>query len=199
MLFELNVHNKKGSMASSGLLNRVFYEYFFLIRPDEKTIQMVLEGKRKINELIGISKENQYSVPHLSLFKLIRYKCSDELIIQKGSTALKNCAGFRMAFDGCDVFVHGNVSRSLVLKITDPQPILNLNKSLLNEFDLQGGRFSPHITIAKSVPLKDFNKLSGSLNQFNYKGEFFCDKVTVLKKVVGEDTQYNKFHELQLN
>lgn len=178
---------------------KTFYEYFFLISTDESTRKIVQLNKSRVNELIDLPKENLRSIPHLSLFKLVINRGTDDLIIRKAATALKHTARFTVAIDGSEVYVHGNVARSLVLKIKDPQPIITLNKSLMSEFNLRSGRFSPHITIARSIPINEFNKLSGSLSQFNYKGEFVCNKITVLRKVIDKDSKYQLLHELYLN
>jgi 2'-5' RNA ligase len=185
---------------SSGQLN-IFgedvYEYFFLIQPDQKTEKEVKLYKRIVNGYIHLSAENRWSVPHLSLFKCTANCSMDEAIISKASQALKNVEGFKVKLDGVDVYHHGLIKKSLVLKVKNPAPIKSLNKSLSEEFKGPSDKLSPHITIVRAIPTNDFKKLN-SLEQFNYKGEFDCKKVTILKKMVGSDKNYVVLHEAAL-
>lgn len=181
------------------LFNEETYEYFFLIQPDQRTEKEVKLYKRIMNSSIHLSKENLWSVPHLSLFKWKANYSMDEFVIRKATQALKNVEGFKVKLDGLDVYSHGHVKKSLVLKVKNPAPIKSVNKSLLDEFKFNSHKISPHITIAKSIPVSDFNKLSYSLEQFNYRGEFLCNKITILKKMLGEDKNYVVLHEAVLN
>src|SRR6185437_14642146 len=46
------------------------FEYFFLISPSLRIKEIIAEKKRLLNREIGISKENLYSIAHVSLFKI---------------------------------------------------------------------------------------------------------------------------------
>lgn len=184
--------------AQLNLFHQEMYEYFFLIQPDQKTEKEVKLYKRIVNSSIRMSRENLWSVPHLSLFKWTTNYNMDDYIIDKASKALKNISGFKVKLDGVDVYHHGHVKRSVVLKVKNPEPIRSVNRSLGNEFQFQNRRISPHISIVRSIPLQDFNKIT-PLNQFDYKGEFLCNKITILKKMIGEDKTYVMLHEAELN
>ncbi|PBQ32986.1 hypothetical protein CNR22_14780 [Sphingobacteriaceae bacterium] len=179
------------------LFSDELYEYFFLIQPDQKTEKEVKLYKRIVNSSIHLSAENLWSVPYLSLFKWTVNYSMDEFIIRKTTEALKNTEGFKIKLDGVDVYHHGQVKKSLVLKIKNPAPIKSVNRSLLEEFKCNAHKISPHITIVKSIPNIDFKKLN-SLDQFDYKGEFDCNKITILKKMIGSDQKYVVLHEAAL-
>jgi 2'-5' RNA ligase len=181
------------------LFNEEMHEYFFLIQPDPKTEKEVKLYKRIVNSSIHLSKENLWSAPHLSLFKWTVNCSMDDFIICKTDKALKDIAGFKVQLDGVGVYSHGNIKKSLVLKIKNPEPIRSVNKSLVHAFNFRSRKISPHITIVSSIPVTDFNKLAYSLNQFNYKGEFLCNKITILKKIHGENKNYIVLHEAALN
>ena len=180
------------------LFSEEIHEYFFLIQPDQKTEKEVKLYKRIVNSSIHLSPENLWSVPHLSLFKWTTSAGIDDYIIQKTEKALKDRKGFKVELDGLDVYAHGNIKRSLVLKVKNPQPIMSVNKSLTSEFKFRPHKIRPHISIVRSINVNDFDKLS-SLNQFDYKGEFTCNKITILKKVLGQDQKYVTLHEAVLN
>lgn len=175
------------------------FEYFFLIQPDQKTDKEVRSYKMTLNDAIALSKENLWSVPHLSLFKWQVNGVNDNYIIEKTSKALKNVPGFKVKLGGVDIYTHGPSKRSLVLKVDNPDPIRAVNRSLVNEFHFQEHAIQPHITIARSIPVNEFNKLGYRFNQFNYKGEFYCNKISILKKRIGEDKRYVLLHEQKLN
>jgi len=175
------------------------YEYFFLIRPDQKTDKEVKLYKRIVNSSIHLSYENLWSVPHLSLFKWKANGSMDDFIIEKTTKALKDTTGFTVKLDGIDIYHHGSVKKSLVLKVKNPEPIRIVSKSLVNAFKFQSRKISTHITIVRSIPVEEFDKLSYSLIQFDYKGEFWCNKITILKKMAGRDKNYVVLREVVLN
>jgi 2'-5' RNA ligase len=180
------------------LFSNEVHEYFFLIQPDQKTEKEVKLYKRIVNSSIHLSNENLLSVPHLSLFKWATSSSLDDYIIQKTEKALKNKGEFKIKLDGLDVYSHGSIRKSLVLKVKDPQPIESVNRSLTNEFRFKPHKIRPHISIVRSIPVNDFEKIS-PLEQFDYKGEFTCNKITVLKKAGGQDQKYVVLHEAPLN
>jgi 2'-5' RNA ligase len=175
------------------------HEYFFLIQPDLKTEREVKFYKRIVNGSIPLSKENLWSIPHLSLFKRTVNYSMDDHIIRQTTKALEGKRRFMIRLDGLDVYNHGNIKRSLVLKVKNPTPIRSINRSLREVFKFRVPEISPHITIVRSIPLNEFNKIVRSLDQFNYRGEFFCNKITILKKVAGLDKNYKVLYEADLN
>lgn len=175
------------------------YEYFFLIQPDKITDREVRLYKRIVNSSIYLSYENLWSVAHLSLFKWRVNYSVDAFIIEKLTKALEGIGGFMIKLDGLEIFHHRSEKRSLVLKVKNPESIQIVSKILEKEFKFRERSSSPHITIVRSIPVKEFDKLGNSLNQFDYKGEFLCNKITILKKQVGQDKHYVVLHEAMLN
>lgn len=174
------------------------FEYFFLIQPDPGTDRAVRSYKQVLNETIPLSSENLWSVPHLSLFKWQVNSGMDDYIIRKTTEALSGAGGFVVRMGGLDIYTHGPDKRSLVLRVDNPDAVKTLNRSLIREFQLREFVWQPHITIARSIPTTDFNKLGYKFNQFNYKGEFYCNKVVILKKKIGEGEKYILLHEARL-
>jgi 2'-5' RNA ligase len=181
------------------LFSQEIHEYFFLIRPDPKTEREVRLYKHMVGGSIPLSLENRWSAPHLSLFKWTTGAGMEEEIIRKTGKALQHREGFTVQLDGLDVYTHGNIKKTLVLKVKDPGPIVSVNQSLVSAFRFRPGGIRPHITIVQSIPVNQFHKISCSLSQFDYRGEFSCNKITILKKVIGEDPKYRLFHEARLN
>lgn len=184
--------------AQLNLFEEEGYEYFFLIQPDAKLDREVRSYKRLLNEKITLSDDNLYAVPHLSLFKWQVNTSMDQYIIQKTTEALHSLGGFMIRLGGVDVFTHGPEKRSLVLKVDNAETVKGLSRSLIHTFKFREHNWQPHITIARSIPTADFNKLNYKFNQFNYKGEFYCDRVVILKKPMGEGKKYVLLHEARL-
>lgn len=175
------------------------HEYFFLIRPDEWTIRQVKLYREKLNAIIVLSDENLYSAPYLSLFKHHFHQPVDRIITTRSRAGISDITPIKIVIEGCEVFAHGNISRSVVLKIKHPEPLVQLRRSLMSQFSLPPAKVTPHITIAKSIRLDDFNKISDVLPEFNFQNEFVCDKITILKKIVGETKNYQLFQQVGLS
>ncbi len=176
------------------------HEYFITISPDQRTSERVKLSKMAFNNLIALSQENLWSVPHLSLFRFQAPFNSDEAVIRKMNRVLAGAGSFKVEVGGLDVLDHGNVKKTIVYKIRDAEKIKSLQSSISKEFRYRSpSKFTPHITIARNIPMPDFNRLVHSLKHFDYKGEFMCHKITVLKKVLGESKTYSLFYEAKLN
>jgi 2'-5' RNA ligase len=179
------------------LFNEPFFEYFFLIGPDEETMKAVRELKQLLHDRIVLSWANLNSKPHLTLLEFRTTESAEEEIIRKSIAALSEHSAFPVALDGAMVFEHGRSSRSLVLKVADPKPVLETQALLKKALRLKRQRMTPHLTIARDIPLANFNKLE-SLDDFNYTGEFRCDRILLLKKPAAVKAAYTVLHEVLL-
>ena len=160
-----------------------FFEYFFIIPPDDKTTNHVKFLKRKLNKTISLSSENLFSKAHISLFKIHAKNSNDNHIINTTNEALQNNEKFRIKIKGIDIFNH-STSKSLVLQIENIDSITEIYKTLLYSFNIPFHQINPHITIARSISVQEFIIINQSLNEFNYTGEFTCERVRVLKRTI---------------
>jgi 2'-5' RNA ligase len=176
-------------------------DYFFLISPDQATSKGVRALKEKMYSRIQVSQASLRSLSHISVFKCRYPDNCEALLIGMAEGALKEINGFKVRLDGWDIYKHGQASRSLVLRIGDPGPIETLRRSLLKKFRFHDRRTVPHLTIARAVPTRNFNKVFSFLPEFDYRSEFFCDKVTILKKMVDgdKDQPYRVVHQALLS
>jgi 2'-5' RNA ligase len=174
-------------------------EYSWLIKPGDIVSQKTMCFKEVLQDSIGLSVFNRKSLPHISLVKKEYDYELDDFIRDKTINALKGIKSFKIVMGGAEVFKHGDVSRTLVLKVNDPEPIQKINKKIRAEFNFKQKKLLPHVTIARSIPLSDFNKLPTSLNEFDCRDEFICNKITILKKFTEESKGYDLFYEVQLN
>ncbi len=172
------------------------YEYFFLASPDVNIRAKVKNEKLKLHNEIGLNKENLYSVPHISLFKLQNYN-SEDTILPLMKKALSNVKSFMVEIKDLVVFDHGE-KKSIVLDFKNPDLLQEINNRILNEFLFKPNPFKPHLTIARSVPNKDFRRIK-DLRSYYVNGCFVCDSITILRKELGSKQKYETFGRIWLN
>lgn len=169
--------------------------YFIILSPIERVKEVVRAAKELLHHQIPLSVTNLKSIAHISLLKFTTTS-NDERIIQQIKSMLSSFSSFEIIVAGNTVFKHGDQSRSLVLKIDNPAPIHQLHLLLLSVFNPRSSKkITPHITIARSIPSEDFEKID--LTAFNYHDSFLCQEITVLKKEPG-DRQYRIFFKMPL-
>lgn len=178
------------------------YEYFILISPDHKVKQYVWNLKDKLNQKIGLTKENVSSMPHLSLMLLRKANIQDSTILEKTKRSLMEEPGFKIELRKATTSDHPEMN-DIILNVENPEPVKRIFKSLINQFE--PGRnhprfFAPHITIGKGIPKKDFENISSTLDEFDSKTDFLCRSVTILRRVVsrGEKSKYKMIGEVSL-
>jgi len=171
------------------------YEYFVLASPDVNIRSKVKNEKLKLHNEIGLNRENLHSVPHISLFKI---HCMDaDNIVNIIERALVNVKSFAVEINNLVVFDHGE-KKSIALDFKNPDAICEINKRILDQLMLKPGNFKPHLTIARSVPNKDFRKIK-DLKSYILNGSFLCDNITILRKEVGSKQKYETYGKIWLN
>lgn len=179
------------------------FEYFLLISPDHKVKQHVRDLKEKLNQKIGLTKENVVSVPHISLMLLRKGSVQDSAVIEKIKESLVEESSFKVELHKVTSFDHADTN-DIILNVENPEPVKKLFKSLINQFE--PGRnhprlTNPHITIGRGIPKKDYEKVSSLLNEFNLRTNFLCRSVTILRReIMGrEKSKYKRIGEVMLN
>lgn len=173
-------------------------EYFLSVSLDEHTSRQIKLLKNKLNAMIGLSKNNIESVPHISLLSAILPE-NDIHTISIIQDALLTQKCFTTKIKGVDIFVHGKTSKSLVLEFETPEPFNKLYQSLALALSCKIHSFNPHITIAKQIPIASFEQIP-SLSDLEYQGDIVCQKITLLKKVNYRDasSKYARVKEFSL-
>ena len=172
------------------------YEYFLLLSPGNSIGSKVAGQKIKLHKEIGISSENLHSLPHISFFKFHNFE-TENLIMPLIEKALVNVKSFEAEINSLEVFDHGN-KKSLVLNFKNPEPFCEINNRLLDGLSFSPKHaHKPHLTIARSVPAKDFRKIK-HLEDYKISGSFLCNNVTVLRKELGKKSRYEKFGQVDL-
>jgi 2'-5' RNA ligase len=182
----------------------IIYEYFLLISPSVKIKQQVREFKQKLHQKIGLSLENQTSVPHISLMLLKENSERDHHIVEKAKDTLTGMEDFNIQINGLQTFEH-TYTKDLVLKV-ESKEINELFHSICKKFDLRTPKtFVPHLTIARGIPKNRIEKIGDLMHEFELHADFLCSNITVLKRkveITSRDTKksiYSKICDVPLN
>jgi 2'-5' RNA ligase len=193
----------KKNTAQLRLFEQTMYEYFVLLSPSDTIKQDVDSMKQALHDQIGLEAFNLNSVAHLSLYKT---EAPDDSSVVR---FIKKVAGlhhpFTISLNGYDILKHGNVSRTICLKVTDPKPINRLMASLnppveskrtyrqtsiLDKPKKAKPVIHPHVTIARKIPIQDFNRIN-EFSLFDYQGEWLCDNITILRRPAGSTGHFS--------
>ena len=139
--------------------------------------------KKELHKIFPLGDENLHSIAHISLYRLLIPE-NDDFIIKKIRRALAHQHSFTIRLNGTEIFAHGNQSKTLVLKIANPEPI-NIIYALISREFRTSKRITPHLTIARKIPIRNFEKIN--VHDFHRFEEFLCNEITILKKLEGEE------------
>jgi 2'-5' RNA ligase len=160
-------------------------EYFFLISPPERIEDQITRFKKSCVKHVG-SFYSMKSKAHISFGKFIdeeeqpgqmsdiMSQCLD--LIEKGINKLP---AFNLVIDGFNYFNHGQKFKSIYASIKLDNVTLawfnTIKQQLLIDRDI-----TPHITIARKIPLEAFNVLWPYFQRIEFKDSFKPEALTVL-------------------
>lgn len=200
----------KKNNAQLTLFNENVYEYFILLSPSDAVKDAVDELKEQLHALIGLEDYNRKSVAHVSLFKM--RATADNQVLKLVKKIAASQQPFTIKLDGHEVLKHGGVSRTLCLKIENPDPINNLvellnptpiakksyrQTSILDKAPRAKKVIHPHVTIARTIATADFERIE-DLTAFDYHEEWLCDRITILKRLEGSTGHFSPVKEVVL-
>ena len=187
----------KKNTAQLRLFEETLYEYLILLSPSDPIKEEVDRLKQLLNEQIGLEPYNLNSIAHVSLFTT--EAAEDSSVVKLVKKIASAQPPFNVVLAGHEVLKHGNVSRTLCLKIEDPEPINNImsllappkeskrafrQTTILDKPQRAKKIIHPHITIARRIPLQDFTRIT-DLSAFDYHDEWLCDRITILRRPTG--------------
>lgn len=200
----------KKNNAQLTLFNENVYEYFVLLSPSDAVKEAVDGLKEQLHALIGLEDYNRKSVAHVSLFKM--RATADNQVLKLVKKVAASQEPFTIKLDGHDVLKHGGVSRTLCLKIENPDPINNLvemldpkpiakksyrQTSILDKAPRAKKVIHPHVTIARTIATADFDRIE-EFTAFDYHDEWLCDRITILKRLEGSTGHFSPVKEVVL-
>lgn len=161
-------------MEQLDIFGSEIYEYLFVIEPDQKTTEKIIQFRTLIHNVVPLSEEILHSKPHISVCYFKASNFSDEFILEKSNQVLSSIRSFDLQLDGAEQWNNG----TLILRINPDENILELQKQLSGAF--KGVIKNFHLTIARNIPNELLYQLP--IDSFDYKTEFKCESIYILKK-----------------
>lgn len=200
----------KKNTAQLSLFAETVYEYLILLSPSDSIKEEVDRMKELLHGMIGLDPYNRNSVAHVSLFKT--EAAENGPVVRQVKKVASGVSPFTITLAGHEVLKHGGVSRTLCLKIENPEPINNLlallnpapetkrsyrQTSILDKPTRAKKTIHPHITIARSIATADFDRIE-DFSAFDLSGEWLCDRITILRRIAGTTGHFSPVSEVVL-
>ncbi len=158
------------------------HQYFFVIPTPEPVKTKVKSLKQKLNKAVGLSDYNLNTVPNISLMSFHTMQPVNEKFIQAVQHLFSHIHSFEVKLNGFEHFVHGTASDTIYAKLNDSEKIRKLYEELHALLGLKVRSFTPHLTIARTIPRKSFRKSFSLVQKQDFHEEFICDHVTILER-----------------
>lgn len=186
------------------------YEYLILLSPSDPIKEEVDRMKELLHGMIGLEPYNRNSVAHVSLFKT--EAAENGPVVRQVKKIASGVQPFTVTLAGHEVLKHGGVSRTLCLKIENPEPINALmallnppaetrrsyrQTSILDKRTRAKKVIHPHVTIARSIATADFDRIE-DFSVFDFSGEWLCDRITILRRIAGTIGHFSPVSEVVL-
>ena len=160
---------------------------FYQIPLSKAVSKFARELKNRVSEILGDNYEDRYSVPHLSLVKDNDPRAERSLYYVE-MMAYNLFKPFDVSVKGLGYFYQWNGRYTIYLDIVHKSPIDDVLRTLA-ESDVN---FVPHITIAKNLEYKDFQKVWNAVKDVDYSNYYLCDHLLVLKRAHNRWTEHCK-------
>lgn len=174
-------------------LEQLKYEFFLLISPSYEIKEKIAQKKHQLHQEIGISHDNLRSIAYVSLFKFLN-PYPEEFLKATIKRSVQFLKPFTLEIDELQVYDH-NYTRSIALNFKNDTELKKMRQNLFRALSFHPADFSPHISIARSIPLEDFNRIN-DINDYYMDGKFECNRITILKKPIGSKQKYEMFAEI---
>ncbi|MDB5108984.1 MAG: hypothetical protein JWR67_98 [Mucilaginibacter sp.] len=158
-----------------------YADFMMVLSPNEHVKALIQEHKQYAAGIIG-QYESMHSIAHISIKNMPRQKTFlTEPAIIALRKILPTLPPITLTIDGFDYFNHGEDYKTIYAKLrTDHLSTLwfkTLKKHLgIKEFMV------PHITVARNIPIADFNKLWPHFKAINWVESFTVSELTVLQR-----------------
>ncbi|HEY0244458.1 MAG TPA: 2'-5' RNA ligase family protein [Mucilaginibacter sp.] len=158
-----------------------YADYMLLLSPTQHVKDLVKEHKEYSANVIG-KYESMHSIAHVSIKKMPRQKAfltePSLLALNKG---LKTLPPITLTIDGFDYFNHGDDYKTIYARLRTNHITTLWFKTLKKHLNMKEFMV-PHITIARNIPVTDFNKLWPHFKAINWVENFTVNELTVLQR-----------------
>ncbi len=154
------------------------YEYLFLIYLKEIE-KDVVTLKNRLSHSVGDGYPGHKSTPHISLFNISSSEQMDHMLQLMNISWMP---AFEVEVKGFDYYKHGQNSRTLYVNIKKKDGIVYLQKWLAEFFHLKKHAYEPYITLGRTLPIAQFEKVWEDIKGITFERLFTCDRLVVLKR-----------------
>ncbi len=180
--------------------NDVLFEYFFIIAPPETTKHKIKSLKQTLHKAVPLNTYNLNNVSPVSIMSFNSFSPVNSHFIDVMTDLFSKMPGFNLAFNGFDQFTHGTVSNTIYAKLKDATALTLIYNKLHALLGLKPRAFTPHLTIARTIPRTNYNKSIKVISKQPFQEEFTCDKVTILERKIyhGLVSKYRVLTDIKL-
>ena len=158
-----------------------YADFMILLSPSDKVKELVREHKLYAAEVIG-NYESINSIAHISIKKMPRQKSFlTEPALLALNPKLATISPVTLSIDGFDYFNHGEDFKTIYAKIRSTPEVSAWFKNLKRHLSIKEFMV-PHITIARNIPVGDFNELWPHFKAIKWAENFTVTELTVLQK-----------------
>jgi 2'-5' RNA ligase len=158
-----------------------YADFMILLSPSNEVKANVREHKQYAAEIIG-NYESMHSIAHITIKTMHRQKSFlTEPAIRSLTPKLTAIAPITLTIDGFDYFNHGEDFKTIYARIRSTPEITAWFKTLKKHLNIKEFMV-PHITIARNIPVNDFNQLWPHFKAIKWTASFTVNELTVLQK-----------------
>ena len=158
-----------------------YADYLLLLSPGEHVKKIVKEHKLHAANIIG-KYESMHSIAHISIKKMPRQKAFiSEPALMALNKSLHTLPPITLTIDGFDYFNHGDDYKTIYARLRSNHITTLWFKTLKKHLTIKEFMV-PHITIARNIPVAQFNKLWPHFKAINWVENFTVDVLTVLQR-----------------
>jgi 2'-5' RNA ligase len=158
-----------------------YADFMILLSPSDKVKAKVREHKLYAAQIIG-NYESVHSIAHISIKKMHRQKSFlTESAIRSLTPKLAAIPPITLTIDGFDYFNHGEDYKTIYARLRSSPKITTWFKTLKKHLNIKEFMV-PHITIARNIPVRDFNQLWPHFKAIKWQETFTVYELIVLQK-----------------
>ena len=166
------------------------YEYLLVISPHKELWDKIMEVKKKFSEDYQ-SEHAKWGKPHVTIVNFVQYTMMEERIINRLNTIAMGYPPFKIELRDFGSFS----SHTIFINVVSKLPIQNLVREVrkesqrlmkLNDDNKPHFITEPHLTIARKLQPRQYEKGWLEYSNKHFTGRFIADSMILLKRPVGE-------------
>ena len=157
------------------------FDYLLVVNPDA----LISGDVSRIRQFVATELNDpalSAAPVHLPLFRSAFPERFQEDFITMLEEVARKQAGFAIYTSKIDAYRHTNGQNSIFINVANPKPLIELNRNILQAFELKPQAFKPHLMLARGVQDAEVNMLMPLLAQQLFVRSFNCHCFSLLKR-----------------